>query len=287
MTFGTLEYVPFALALVAVALIVRSLWIRRGRWRPAQWAEDMGLELTPRNEGFVRSYIARTRAMRMAGALLGLLAPIAYSASAGRPPPVPLDFALLDALAGYLIGAVLAEATVKRPATRVREASLVPRNLADYLPPVLSTFLRAAAGVALVLVPLYLILPAREDLRLNTLPPAVVIVPTILAVWLGVELAQRSIVGRSQPLVERDLVQADDAVRSASLYALAGAGVALELLIISVQLFGIAVISDIQLLRWTLPWISLVCLGLSLWFWVRITRPQAKGQWPMRREARA
>lgn len=287
MTLGNLEFVLLALAVVTAALMARSKWVGRGRWQPAQWAQDMGLELTPRNEAFVRSYIARTRSMRMAGGLLGFFAPTVYAAYAGDPPPVPLDFNLLDALAGYLIGAVLAEAAVKRPTTSVRTASLVPRDLDHYLPPMLSTTLRAAATVALVLVPLYIILPARDVVGSNALPPAVVLIPTILSVWLGVELAQRYIVGRSQPQVERDLVQADDAVRSASLHALAGAGIALELLIVSVQLLGIATISDIQLLRWTLPWVSLGCFGLVLWSWVHVTRPRARLRSGTSQEVRA
>ncbi|MFN2490582.1 MAG: hypothetical protein ABR529_12780 [Actinomycetota bacterium] len=280
MTFGNFEFAVLMAMLVVAVLIGRSIWLGRRRWEPAEWAREMGVELTPRNEAFLRSYIARTRIMRVGGGLIGFFGPAVYSALAGEPPPWPVDFSLLDALAGYLVGAVLAEVTVKRPTAKIPAASLVPRDLGGYLPPRLSTALRVSAAVALVLVPLYSVLPRRESLAgLDGLPPAVILVPTILVILVGVELSQRYIVARSRPLVESDLVQADDAVRSASLHALAGAGIALELLIVSVELLGSATVSDIQLLRWTLPWIALVCFVSSLWSWMHVTRPHKWHDW--------
>lgn len=262
----------WGLILIAVVLIGRQVWPgQRRRWLLSAWAHEMGLELTRRNEPFVRSYIARTRILRIAGGVAGFLAPIAYREFTREPPPVPFDFSLVDALVGYLVGALLAEITVKRPKTDVPMASLVPRDLRDYLPSFYTTTLRLAAAAALGLYPLYVVISGRE--RVDALPPAIVTVSMILLILLGVELLQRYIVGRPQPAVEADLVLADDAVRSASVHALAGAGIALELLIAAVEILGIGVTSDTRLLRWTLPWISVICFGVALGSWQHLTRP--------------
>jgi hypothetical protein len=266
---------------IAVLLIGRQIWRgQQRRWLPSGWAQEIGLELTPRNEPFVRSYIVRTRILRIAGGVVGFLAPIAYSEFAGGPPPIPFDFILLDALVGYLVGAVLAEITVRRPKTDVPTASLVPRDLHDYLPSFYTRTLRLAAATALGLYPLYVVISGRER---DELPPAIVMVSMILLILLGVELLQRYIVGRPQPAVAADLMRADDAVRSASVHALAGAGIALELLIASVEILGLAVTSDTRLLRWTLPWISVICFGLALGSWQHLTRPY---NWQVRRTQR-
>lgn len=262
----------WGLILIAVVLIGRQIWRgQRRRWLPSGWAQELGLELTPRNEPFVRSYVVRTRILRIAGGVAGFLTPIAYRAFTGEPPPVPFDFGLVDALVGYLLGAVLAEVTVRRPKTEVPTASLVPRDVRDYLPSFYTTTLRLAAAAALGLYPLYVVISGPEGEA--ELPPAIVMVSMILLILLGVEILQRYIVGRPQPAVETDLVQADDAVRSASVHALAGAGIALELLIAALQILGIGVASDTRLLRWTLPWISVICFGLALGSWQHLTRP--------------
>jgi len=283
MSIGIFEFVVLVVLLVILALVVRTAWSRRGRWNPTVWAQRMDLQLTPRNEAMVRSYIARTRFLRLTGALVGLLAPTIYRAYVGTPPPVPMDFSLFDALLGYLLGAVIAELTIKRPKADEPRASLIPRELSDYVPPGFVTALRTSALVALALVPLYRLLPARQNLvNLNDFPPEMVLVPTILLIGGGVELLQRYIVARSQPAVESDLVNADDAIRSASVHALAGAGIALELLIVSVQLINLGVVSNLQLLRWILPALSLISFGIAIGSWVHLTKPFHRGEWHAR-----
>jgi hypothetical protein len=282
-SLGMLEFVVIATLLISLGLAARGAWSGQGRWNPAVWAQNMHLELTPRNEVIVRTYIARTRLLRFTGALLGVLAPRIYQESFGGPLPVPLDFALFDALLGYLLGAVTAELTIKRPKADEPRASLMPRELSDYAPARFITALRMSALVALVLAPLYRLLPAREKLiDLNDLPPEVVIVPTILIIGVGVELLQRYIVARSQPAVESDLMNADDAIRSASVHALAGAGIALELLIVSGQLINLAVVSDVQLLRWSLPALAILSFGIAIGSWVHLTKPVHREEWHAR-----
>jgi hypothetical protein len=288
MDLGMFEFVVIATLLVILGLVVRTAWSGRGRWNPTVWAQQMDLQLTPRNEPIVRSYIARTRLLRFAGGLLGFFAPTIYQVYAGVPPPVPVDFGLFDALLGYLLGAVIAELTIKRPKADEPSASLIPRDLSDYVPTRFITALRMSALVALVLVPLYRLLPARQNLvDLNDFPPEIVILPTILLVGFGVELLQRYIVARSQPAVESDLVNADDAIRSASVHALAGAGIALELLIVSGQLLNLAVVSNLQLLRWTLPVLALLSFAIAIGSWVHLTKPFHRGHWHARETTHA
>jgi hypothetical protein len=285
---GMVEFVVIATLLIMLGLAARTAWSGRRRWNPTVWAQEMDLQLTPRNEAIVRSYIARTRLLRFTGALLGVFAPWIYQAFVGAPPPVPVDFGLFDALVGYLLGAVIAELTIKRPKADQPTASLMPRELSDYVPTRFITALRMSALVALVLVPLYRLLPARQNMvDLNDIPPEIVILPTILLIGFGVELLQRYIVARPQPAVESDLVNADDAIRSASVHALAGAGIALELLIVSGQLLNLAVVSNLQLLRWTLPALALLSFAIAIGSWVHLTKPFHRGHWHARETTHA
>jgi hypothetical protein len=210
------------------------------------------------------------------------VAPSIYSSVTGEQLPEPIDFGLFNALIGYLLGAVLAELTVRRPRAEVPTASLVPRRVADYLPARYTAMLRASAAVGLVLVPLTLTLPDRpvDVSEAEMLPPALILT-MVLAILVGVELLQRYIVDRPQPAVEDDLLRADDAIRSASVHALAGAGIALELLIVAVEIGNLGFVSDVQVLRWTLPWIGLVCFLAALGSWIHVTRPR---RWRVGRE---
>ena len=261
--------------------LVRSSWLGQRRWQPPRWAEEMGVRLTADNERFVRSYINRTRVMRLAGGLIGFFLPPVYTAYAGEGLPQPFDFNLFDALVGYLVGVVFAELTFKRPRADVPAAALSPRDLIAYLPSAWTKTLRATALVALMLVPALYTLPRRERLVESAeLLPWWMLVTMIVSVVLGVELLQRFIVRRPQPAVQDDLVEADDAIRSASVHALAGAGIALQLVIVSVEIMGIGMVSDLQILRWTLPWIGVLCAVAALASWMHITRPD---DWQVRR----
>lgn len=274
---GLFQGLLTALILLLIAAHLGSSW---RRWQVEEWARSMGLQLTPRNRDFVRSYIRRTRILRTACGVAGLVFAPIYTGFVGEPPPQPFDFGLLNGLVGYLVGAVVAEVLLKRPKARVPTAALVPRDLNDYIPSVLTTTLRVTAAIGLTLLMLYLAIPARVSRTPEILPPWIVMVAMILVIFVGIELLQRYIVARPQSAVEVDLVQADDAVRSASLHALAGAGIALELIIVAVEIAAIGAISNIQLLRWVLPWIGLACGLVALGSWMHVTRPD---HWRVRR----
>ena len=174
----------------------------------------------------------------------------------GRPLPVPFDWGLIDALVGYLVGAVVGELTIKRPRGNVRIASLQPRMLSDYLPTSLLWGSRATAAAALLLVTTFQLLNAQAT-HPYAGPNAVVIGTTILAVLLSVELLQRLIVARPQPAGDPDVIRADDAIRSASVHALAGAGAALQLIICSVHVMSIGAISESRFGMWALSLIHI------------------------------
>jgi hypothetical protein len=83
------------------------------------------------------------------------------------------------------------------------------------------------------------------------------------------------------------LVNADDAIRSASVHALAGAGIAFELLIVSGQLINLAVVSTLDLLRWTLPVLAILSFGVAIGSWIHLTKPFFRGRWHARETTHA
>ncbi len=265
---GGIEIVVLA-ALVGVAAI--ALWRRLDQRQSVErWAQESGLQLTADNRALVASYLRRTRAFRLVGGLLGLFLPWIVVQSA---LPKPFDFSLFRALLGYLLGALVAELSFNRPQGEYPSASLVPRSVSDYLSRWYRMALRIGAGLGLGLTLWYNTLPDRATSGPDAPPPTVVLVVMIVGVWLMVELFQRYIVARRQPAVNLDLVRTDDAIRSASIHALAGAGLALELLVASVMLGEVAGTFSNGVAAWSLGGAAVVLFGCALGSWIHLTRP--------------
>lgn len=284
MNLGPVEIASAVVLLVFVVAVLRGLFGRR-RYEPNRWAHDMGIELTPGNEGLVGSYLSRTRRWRLGGAVLGFVAPQVYAAvmasrGMGLTLPTPFDFGLFDAVVGYLVGALLAEVTLTRPTPQVPSATLAPRRLDGYLSRRVSTALRGAALVGLALVALSRVLPASQGIG-AVLPAAWLLVAMLVVVLVAVEGLQHYIIRRPQPAVDRDVMDADDAIRSASIHALAGAGLALELIVVALLLIATGIASDLPLLRSTLPWLGAACFVVAFGCWVVVTRPHPR---PAQRE---
>jgi hypothetical protein len=224
----------------------------------ALWAQARGLELTPENRPVVARYLRRARLLRTCGALAGVLLPtlvelvwhgrvvvLGFGTDTTAPYAAPME-----AYIGYLLGALAAEVSLVRPRDPARRAaSLVPRELDDYLPRRLLLAQRAL-GVAVVLGVLALALvPYPSSFATPDWPGLVGGAAFFGAFSVALELVERWIVRRPQPFTDASLVAADDAIRAQSVHALAGSGLALLLLGCS-GVFAVLPGSDVGLLRW-------------------------------------
>jgi hypothetical protein len=225
----------------------------------AEWARARGLQLTPESRPIVARYLRRARVLRTWGAVAGILLPsLIELAWDGRV--VVLGFGTdgssaplagpMEAYVGYLLGALCAELSLARPRDPARRtASLVPRELDDYLP---RRLLRAqrALGVAVVVGVVTLgLVPYPSSVDTPSWPGLVGGAAFFGAFAVAVETLERWIVRRPQPFTSPPLVAADDAIRAQSVHALAGSGLAFLLLACS-GVFVVLAVSDVALLEW-------------------------------------
>jgi hypothetical protein len=171
----------------------------------------------------------------------------------------------IGAFIGYLVGALYAEVSLARPVHPARRsASLVPRELLDYLP---RRLLRAQRALPIVIVlGLVAIAGAPYDPQEAAEPEVLGLLTGALFVVLlaaGLEALERWLVRRPQPFTSPSLVAADDAIGAQSVHSLAGAGLALQLIACSGVFIGLAA-SDVPFLRWTMWLPALVALLLSI-----------------------
>jgi hypothetical protein len=273
-----------ALALWAIPsayILLRGLPTPR-RSQLREWADAFGLVLTEANQGVVEHYLRRTRRFRTVGAVLGLLfATLVLGFTAGRASNTALTNGLLTAAAGYLLGAVIAEAFLSHPRrTAPRAASLEPRTLDQYLPRYAVLAQRGLPALALAFIPLYVVLRTRPSL-IPSLSLTGFAGAALLIVSLGValEVVERMIVRRAQPVVGQDLLRADEAIRSSSIHALAGAGVALQLLGLGYQLNAMAT-TRMRGADWGFMILAFLTLVLALSSWIELGHPK---RWQVRR----
>jgi hypothetical protein len=268
---------PLVVALVlgvSVPVVLARAYAKVSDELLAEWAQARGVELTSEGRRIVARYLRRSRVLRTWGVIAGLLLPsLVEWALTGRvqllgfgtdgsaaPYAGPISGFL-----GYLVGSLYAEVSLARPVDPARRsASLVPRELADYLPRRLLRTQRAL-GIAGVLGVLVLgLVPydpreAAEPAWLGLLIGAVV----VAAFAVGLEAVERWLVRRPQPFTSASQVAADDAIRAQSVHSLAGAGLALLLVMCSGICVGLAA-SDVDVLRWTMWLPALVALVLSI-----------------------
>ena len=257
---------------------------------PADWARARGLELTPETRPVVARYLASARRMRTLGAVAGAVLPslvdlvlngrvqvLGFGADGNHAPyqgPISI-------LLGYLAGALWAEVSLARPlgADR-RSASLVPRELHDYLPRRLLHAQRALGAAAVLGMVLVGVVPF--DATRATEPgwvPVAAGADVLVAFTVGLEQLERWLVRRAQPFTSPALVAADDAIRAQSVHSLAGSGIALLLFVCS----GLALAltqADIDALRLTLWFPAAVAFGLGL----RTCGDVAGRAWRVRRQ---
>lgn len=249
----------------------------------ARWAARYGLHLSDVNRSLVSRYLQRTRSLQMAGAGLGWIATGLFVDATG-PFVTLFGVPLMMAIAGYLLGAVLAEATFLRrfgAQTGVRSASLTPRALLDYVPLVSVWSLRVLPGVLIVLAVLYALVPKHAPTPSDVSATPVLAASALLVVFaLAVERLLQVIVARPQPAIDADLVAADDAIRASSIHALTGAGIGLVLVGIGAVLFALQYASSNDALREWLGYPATLAILLSLVSWIRLGHPRS---WRVRR----
>jgi hypothetical protein len=269
----------WSLAITAVALLVALL-----RWaaRPpddaavASWAARYNLSLHTDDYPQVRRQLRRGRWLRTLGCVVPLVigegANVWWGLVYAHPLPLPLAVLTEPSFwaVGYLLAAVAAELTRRRPDPRSpRAAVLAPRRLADYLPAWMLRAERAVALAVLALAPL-----ASQGVswtRSRNLTTTVAAV----AIAALVELSLRAMVRRPQPVATAGELAVDDALRSTSVHRAAGAGLAALLFLLGNQIGGLGGH------WWALTGgLGLVCYGLAVGCWKDLTSPV---RWPIRR----
>ena len=231
-----------------------------------EWAGAHALPLTEANRPMVAWYLHTARVLRTWGAVAGLLLPPLIGAALGSKFLEDQLFPLV--YLGYLAGALYAELALVRPTGGGRrQATLVPRELEDYLPRRLLVAQRVlAALVAASAVAVLLVSFERQGDAFDGSPRPTAAVVGVFAVVLAfaLERLERWLVQRPQPFTAPDLIAADDAIRSQSVHSLAGAGLATLLFFLGGTSFTLA-LSDVQVLRWAMWVPAMGCFVLSLW----------------------
>jgi hypothetical protein len=261
------------LGVSAVALAVAFVWaaMMPSEGRLARWSYHYGVRLTESNRSLVGAHLRRTRSLQVAGGALGWLLSPLYITLFGRPLPLTDNWVLL-AVAGYLLGAAVAEITLLRRSQRhssVRAAALARRALSDYIPPAAVWAIRMLPLMGVSLAVIYALFPRNPQ---RTVDPsvAVMIASSVLVVVLAalIEWFLRTIVMRPQPAITNDLLAADDAIRAASIHSLAAAGIALILLSIGWAAVSLGDVIGSNALSQLLPWFGVACDLGALTAWI-------------------
>ncbi len=266
----------FALICVLIpgVLLVRALRYPNAV-QLAEWAASYDLQLTAANHPVVQAYLRRTRQFR------AIPTAVAWAIT-GMPlltgKPLPFNMGSSVALYAYFAGAVMAVITMSTSHSqrRTRQARLTPRAVDDYLASHVRRLLWGSSALVLALLPIYAAVaawarrPQGPRTEGGVLPVAEIAAVVVIALAVAVvsEIAQRRLVARPQPVNSPDLVAADDALRSASVSAAAGAGVVVVLGAFATQIEAIAKLMETDWLRWPLHLVALgaVLLALSSFF---------------------
>jgi len=193
----------------------------------------------------------------------------------------PLGFGTI--FVGYLAGALCAEVALVRPLPGARRtAGLSRRALEHYLPGRAVGAQRALAVAGALGVLGIGLVPYADPVSNPAVPSLALGAGAVLAFGAGLEAIERWLVRRPQPFTSPPLVAADDAIRAQSIHAVAGAGLALLLLLCSgVSLVLQASASAVLSATMVIP--AVVCLVLSL----VACRDIGQGSWRVRRAAGA
>jgi hypothetical protein len=200
------------------------------RVRLDRFAMRHRLAVTATNGDQIIRYLATTRRWRAVGVITGVGVSIALSL-----PDNEAEVGFVPILAGWFVGAVIAEARIAHPSHGPRRAAALDRReLARYLPRLHRALIPVAAALCLVVGGATLAAAAQgRDVPVRA---AVLTLAAGLAVAGAVLAVQWRALRRPQPLAEPDILLADDAIRSRSVHVLAAAGGVLVLYCVFAQL---------------------------------------------------
>jgi hypothetical protein len=221
------RYQPLVLvALSLIPLFVAATMVNQpvSRARVERFAQRHRLLVTADNGQRVIDYLATTRRWRAIGLAAGLAASLAWQLPQQR---IGINWVFM--LAGWFVGALIAELRVARLTARRSAAVLVARSADRYLPAVALWAPPVAAASCLALTVLTAALGLGASASRVAWGQASCLLLAALAVTTAVWAAQRHVLTRAQPVTAPDLTQADNAIRSRSLHALGGSGTALAL----------------------------------------------------------
>jgi hypothetical protein len=249
---------------LTVGIVAHLVW-RNGHITGAKaerWAASRGLTLTAENRVTVVDYLHDAGLLRGLGLLAGIVLPQVWSWALGLQQSVvpPWTCAYL----GYLVGALYAEISLRRP--RGTRASATPRRLHDYLRPVLRRG-QVVLGIALVAASAgALMAPWRTENFGGSVVPVVVAAAVGLIgtpIVIGVE---GWLVRRPQPVLSPAQLAADDAIRSQSVQSVAASWLAMQLGFLSVPLSALGTTGLTGFGSMTLAGIACVWLGVLVCF---------------------
>ena len=177
------------------------------------------------------------------------------------------------------VGALVAEISFARPVAHGRRAaSLAPRRLRTYLPRRVVVAQRVLAAAAALGVLALAAVPYPGSVDAPSEAAATVWAVIVLGFGAALEALERWLVRRPQPFTRPTLVAADDALRAQSVRSVAGAGLALLLLLCSGVSLGLQA-ADVDVLRTAMVVPAAGCLVLS----ILACRSMGEGAWRVRR----
>jgi hypothetical protein len=264
--------------IVSVPVLVIGLVVASGFRRPTdreidRWIEVHEAPADERTRHLAARYLAYTRRARFSFAFAGFLGARALPGEDATVWANPW----LMLVAGYLVGSIVAEVAFGRP-DRPRgtaAAALSPRTLGSYLPRYAIVAL-VATPIASAAVVLWQVAVASDvPWRLGLSEPATVIAPFVFGavVTLVAAVSIRAIVRRPQPADRVEAIAADDAFRSSSMHAIAGAALTLSLFVLAYLLgdlnAALAATGSPFDVAATVASLIALCMALASWLFVR------------------
>jgi hypothetical protein len=226
------------------------------------------VRLTAENGPIVLRHLARVRSARTLGGLAGAMVAV-LMATFGRPSINVVPIAV-----GYLAGAIVAEVPWRRAGATARgpAASLVPRQLREYVPRWLVAAPAVVLGVTAVLVIAAALGPRRPNFGNLSVARVLIAIGVMTVATVVTLLTARAILYRAQPYTAPDLLRADDALRASALHCVCGGGFAIVAIAASAPLWEVGLHSDVTLVRWIAPTLAfaLILTAYFAWFGLRV-----------------